>query len=79
MRLMCLENMYVFGPYVRNLHAKDGCYPTDGHSLGKEKKIGEGKVDFKALFTKLHELRYCSHVTIEREIGGEQQLQDILL
>ncbi len=73
-----VDALDVLGPYVRNLHAKDGRYPTDGHNLGKETKIGEGKVDFKALFTRLHELGYNSYVTIEREIHGEQQLKDIL-
>lgn len=73
-----VDALDVFGKYVRNLHAKDGCYPTDGRHLGKETKIGEGKVDFKALFTKLRELGYDSHVTIEREIHGDQQLIDIL-
>jgi len=73
-----VDALDVFGPYVRNLHAKDGRYPTDGHSLGAETKIGEGKVDFRALFTRLHDLGYNSYVTIEREIKGEQQLKDIL-
>lgn len=73
-----VDALDVFGKYVRNLHAKDGRYPTDGHNLGQETKIGEGKVDFKALFTKLHELGYDSYVTIEREIDGERQLADIL-
>ncbi len=73
-----VDALDVFGKYVRNIHAKDGCYPTNGHDLGKETKIGEGKVDFKAFFTKLHELEYDSFVTIEREISGEQQLKDIL-
>lgn len=73
-----VDALDVFGTYVRNLHAKDGCYPTDGRHLGKETKIGEGKVDFRALFAKLHELGYDGHVTIEREIHGDQQLVDIL-
>jgi len=73
-----VDALDVFGTYVRNLHAKDGRYPTDGHSLGAETKIGEGKVDFRALFTRLHDLGYNSYVTIEREIKGEQQLKDIL-
>ena len=68
----------VFGKYVRNLHAKDGRYPTNGHDLGEETRIGEGKVDFKALFVRLHELGYDSYVTIEREISGKQQLIDVL-
>lgn len=73
-----VDALDVFGRYVRNLHVKDGCYPTNGHDLGRETKIGEGKVDFRALFEKLHELGYDSYVTIEREIHGDQQLKDIL-
>lgn len=73
-----VDALDVFGRYVRNLHAKDGLYPVNGRELGAEAKIGEGKVDFRALFTRLHELGYDSHVTIEREISGEQQLKDIL-
>jgi len=73
-----VDALDVFGKYVRNLHAKDGVYPTCGGELGKETKLGEGKVDFKALFRRLHELGYDGYVTIEREIDGEQQLKDIL-
>ena len=73
-----MDALDVFGPYVRNLHAKDGLYPTNGHDLGQEVPIGEGKVDFTALFQKLHALGYDSWVTIEREIEGDEQLSDIL-
>ena len=73
-----VDALEVFGKYVRNLHAKDGCWPTNGRELGKETAIGQGKVNFKALFAKLHELGYDSWVTIEREIEGGQQLTDIL-
>ena len=73
-----VDALEVFGRYVRNLHAKDGCWPTNGRELGRETKIGEGCVDFKALFTKLRTLGYDSHVTIEWEIDGGQQLVDIL-
>ena len=73
-----VDALDVFGKYVRNLHAKDGCYPTNGHDLGCETRIGDGKVDFKGVFKKLHELGYDSYVTIEREIHGDQQLVDIL-
>ncbi len=73
-----VDALDVFGKYVRNIHAKDGCYPTNGHDLGVETRIGDGKVDFKALFTKLHELGYNAFVTIEREISGDQQNTDIL-
>ena len=72
-----VDALDVFGKYVMNIHAKDGLYPTNGHDLGHEVRIGDGKVDFKALFKKLKELGYDSFVTIEREIGGEQQTEDI--
>lgn len=73
-----VDALDVFGRYVRNLHAKDGLYPTNGHDLGQETRLGEGKVDFRALFVRLKELGYDSYVTIEREIDGEQQRKDIL-
>lgn len=73
-----VDALDVFGQYVRGLHAKDGLYPTNGHELGQETRIGEGKVDFRALFIRLRELGYDSYVTIEREISGPQQLADIL-
>lgn len=73
-----VDALEVFGQYVRNLHAKDGCWPVNGHDLGTETAIGEGRVDFPGVFRKLHELGYDSWVTIEREIDGDQQLKDIL-
>lgn len=72
-----VDALDVFGTYVRNLHAKDGLYPVNGHDLGHEVRLGDGKVDFYGVFKKLHELGYDSHVTIEREISGEQQKEDI--
>ena len=73
-----VDALDVFGKYVRNIHAKDGFYPTNGHSLGHEVRLGDGKVDFKALFKKLKELEYDGYVTIEREIWNEQQQPDII-
>ncbi|MCF0128136.1 MAG: sugar phosphate isomerase/epimerase [Pseudobutyrivibrio sp.] len=73
-----VDALDVFGKYVMNLHAKDGLYPTSGHELGRETKIGEGKVDFYGVLKKLHELGYDGYVTIEREIHGDQQIKDIL-
>ena len=73
-----VDALDVFGGYVRNLHAKDGLYPTNGRELGVETKLGEGKVDFKKLIEKLYALGYDSYITIEREISGEKQIADIL-
>ena len=73
-----VDSLDVFGKYVANLHAKDGVYPTSGKSLGKQTPIGEGKVDFRGVLKGLHKLGYDGYVTIEREIKGDQQVEDIL-
>lgn len=73
-----VDALDVFGKYVRNIHAKDGFYPTNGHDLGEEVRIGDGKADFERLFKKLKELDYHRYVTIEREIDGDKQTEDII-
>lgn len=67
----------VFGKYVRNLHGKDGCIPTNPRKLGPETPIGKGMVDFKAMLKKLHALGYDRYITIERE-GGTSIDDDIV-
>lgn len=67
----------IIGPHVRSVHAKDGLWPTDPMKLGKEVLIGKGRVDFEQVFTKLRKLGYRNTITIEREISGPQQLQDV--
>ncbi len=74
-----VDALDIFGKYVRNIHAKDGCYPTNGHDLGEEKPIGKGRVDFPKFFAKLKELGYDSYVTIECEIGGDEVQNAVIL
>lgn len=73
-----VDALDVFGRYVMDIHAKDGIYPTDGKSLGKEVRIGEGKVDFPRFIARLREIGYDGSLIIEREISGEQQIKDIV-
>ena len=73
-----VDALDVFGEYVRDVHAKDGKYPTDGKNLGVETPIGEGKVNFPEFVKKLKEVGYNGPLTIEREISGEQQIKDIV-
>lgn len=73
-----VDALDVIGKYVRDVHAKDGVYPTDGKSLGKEMPLGEGKVNIRALVKRLKEVGYDGPLTIEREISGEEQNKDIL-
>jgi len=72
-----VDALDVIGPYVRGVHAKDGLYPTNGMSLGREVKVGEGKVNFPVFVRRLKELGYDGALTIEREISGEQQKKDV--
>ena len=67
----------MLGKYVRGLHAKDGFYPTDPKQLGQEAPIGQGKVDFPRIIERLKALNYRGPITIEREISGPQQIEDI--
>ena len=72
-----IDALDVFGEFVRNTHIKDGFYPTDGKNLGKEVQVGEGKVNFPVYLKKLKSLGYDGCLTIEREISGDQQIEDI--
>ena len=63
---------------MRNLHAKDGFYPTDPMRLGREVPLGEGLVDFPQLIAALATVQYAGEFIIEREITGEQQRRDII-
>lgn len=74
-----IDALDVVGKYVRGVHAKDGEYPTNGYELGLEKPMGQGRVGFPAFVKKLKEIGYDGALTIEREISGEQQRQDVLM
>ena len=73
-----VDALGIIGKYVRDVHAKDGCYPTDGRTLGIETPLGEGQVDFPKLMQGLGALGYDGSITIEREISGEKQIEDMI-
>ena len=72
-----VDALEVFGEYVMGVHGKDGKYPTDGHHLGDEVPLGQGKVNYPAFIAKLKEVGYEGDITIEREIDGDEQKKDI--
>ncbi len=72
-----VDALDVFGRYVLGVHAKDGEYPTNGRELGCEKPLGEGRVNFPLLIPNLKSLGYTGALTIEREISGPKQIEDI--
>jgi sugar phosphate isomerase/epimerase len=72
-----VEAVDIVGPYVRNVHAKDGIWPTNPDKLGEEVIMGKGVVDFRTVFTKLHRIGYTGVLSIERETSGAQQIADV--
>ena len=72
-----IDAIELLGPYVQGIHAKDGLWPTNPRRLGEEVPIGKGKVDFPRIIARLKELNYRGAVTIEREISGPQQVEDV--
>ena len=72
-----VDAIEILGPYVQGVHAKDGLWPTNPKELGEEVAIGKGKVDFPRIVARLKEMKYPGAVTIEREISGPQQMEDV--
>src|SRR6266852_5335364 len=72
-----VDGIELLGPYVQGIHAKDGLWPTNPKELGEEVPIGKGKVDFPHIIARLKELDYRGAVTIEREVSGPQQMEDV--
>ena len=46
--------------------------------LGTEYPLGEGDVNIEAFVLKLKNIGFSGCMVIEREISGEEQIQDIL-
>jgi sugar phosphate isomerase/epimerase len=72
-----IDALDVIGDYVRNVHVKDGLYPTNGEQLGREVRAGLGKVNFPLLIKLLKDRGFQGELIIEREIAGEEQITDI--
>ena len=72
-----LEAVDHIGRYVLNTHCKDGSWPAPGGALGEEKPLGEGGVNIRELIPKLYRMGYRGPLTIEREISGDKQIEDI--
>jgi len=70
-----LDAVKMFGPLIKEFHAKDGLYPTsdDPYALGKEVNISEGEVNFPAVIRELKKLNFSGAIIIEREFGDHQR------
>ena len=72
-----VDAVEIFGEYVMGMHAKDGIWPNRDEYLGHETPLGEGMVNFPLILRRLKKKGFRGPVTIEREISGEKQIQDI--
>lgn len=57
----------VLGKLIQCADAKDGMYPKGGRQLGKEVALGQGRVRFHEVISKLLDIGYDGPVMIERE------------
>ena len=67
----------VVGQYVRGVHCKDATWTTVEGEWGEEVPLGQGDVGMANFVNTLKELGYQGPLTIEREITGDQQKEDI--
>ena len=84
-----LDAVKLFGPLIKEFHAKDGKYPdpNNPYELGAEVPIPTGDVNFPAVIAELKKQGFKGAVTIECELNGarhdyvvktRQYLQDLL-
>lgn len=72
------DAMDLLGDHIFGMHAKDGYPPRFGAPSGGQVQLGQGKVNFKSLITKLKEHGYDGDIVIEREIPyGEERNNQI--
>ena len=73
-----IEALAALADWVKGVHCKDGSWPKGEGQLGAEMPLGEGEVGLERFLAKLNEVGYEGPITIEREVPGEQQMQDFL-
>jgi sugar phosphate isomerase/epimerase len=73
-----IEALEALEEYVRGVHVKDAVGPSAEGELGAEVPLGQGEVGIERFLAKLKQLEYEGPLTIEREVPGEQQMQDFL-
>lgn len=73
-----IEAMDILKDYIVSTHAKDAQWSDQpGITWGVETPLGQGDVGMERYIAKLKEIGYTGYITIEREISGEKQIEDI--
>ncbi len=72
-----LEALEALRDHILTVHCKDGTWPETRGAWGRETPIGEGDVGMERYVAALRGIGYAGPLTIEREIVGEEQREDI--
>ena len=72
-----IDALDILGRYIRGVHAKDGEYPQNGKKLGRQRIVGQGRVNFPCFMKKLRELPYGGPITIECELTTANKVKVI--
>jgi sugar phosphate isomerase/epimerase len=71
-----IQALRVLGPWLKQCHLKDAVKTKVPGTWGEEVPLGSGRVDWRAFFRTLRELRFGGYLAIERE-AGQQRVADI--
>lgn len=63
-------------PWLKQIHIKDAVRPAQRGTMGSEKLVGTGEVDWPAFFQAVRDLGFAGSFAIERE-HGSQRVADI--
>ncbi len=73
-----IEALRKVGRYVKSVHCKDARWAArPGEEWGEETPLGAGDVGIETYLRTLKEIGYTGSLTIEREIGGPEQIRDL--
>lgn len=71
------EALEALQDHILTVHCKDGTWPETPGEWGRETPLGEGNVGMERYLAALRRVGYSGPLTIEREIIGEEQREDI--
>ena len=74
-----IDALPLLGPWIRSVHAKDGLYPRDGRTVGEEKPVGDGQVDFDRFLPALRATGYSRPICIECDLPEVDRADAIAL
>jgi sugar phosphate isomerase/epimerase len=73
-----MEALELVKDHLITVHCKDGSFPPAEGQWGSETPLGAGAVGMDRFVAKLKEIGYKGPLTIEREIVGDAQREDIM-